>query len=280
MELYHDSQSKECRWPQGAVPAGTAVRLRLFVSWPARTVVLRTWNGHENAYPMKAAGLGTWEVTITTMAEPHTLWYDFHAEDERGRRLYCGNASDKLGGVGAIYQDPPPSFQITVYDPAFDTPDYLRHGIMYQIFPDRFHRSKPPVTRRTDCEVHENWDDTPLLYADMTEGDRQAVDFFGGDLQGIIAKLPYLKDLGVSVLYLNPIFRARSNHRYDTGDYHQVDPFLGTNADFEQLCREAGKLGMRVMLDGVFSHTGDDSLYFNRLGNYPSVGAYQSKHSK
>jgi len=280
MELYHDSQSKECRWPQGAVPAGTAVRLRLFVSWPARTVVLRTWNGHENAYPMKAAGLGTWEVTITTMAEPHTLWYDFHAEDERGRRLYCGNASDKLGGVGAIYQDPPPSFQITVYDPAFDTPDYLRHGIMYQIFPDRFHRSKPPVTQRTDCEVHENWDDTPLLYADMTEGDRQAVDFFGGDLQGIIAKLPYLKDLGVSVLYLNPIFRARSNHRYDTGDYHQVDPFLGTNADFEQLCREAGKLGMRVMLDGVFSHTGDDSLYFNRLGNYPSVGAYQSKHSK
>ena len=104
-------------------------------------------------------------------------------------------------------------------------------------------------------------------------------DFFGGNLNGIREKLPYLQQLGVSVVYLNPIFQAFSNHRYDTGDFKKIDPLLGTLEDFDALVRDAAAHGIRIILDGVFNHTGDDSLYFNKYGRYPSIGAYQSKES-
>ena len=104
-------------------------------------------------------------------------------------------------------------------------------------------------------------------------------DFFQGDLKGITMKLPYLKELGVTCIYLNPIFEAYSNHRYDTGDYEKIDPILGTEADFKELCSEAKQLGIRVINDGVFSHTGSDSKYFNREHRYPGNGAYNSKES-
>ena len=104
-------------------------------------------------------------------------------------------------------------------------------------------------------------------------------DYFGGDLRGIEEKLPYLKSLGVTCVYLNPIFEAHSNHRYNTADYSRIDPLLGTREDFESLCRAAKRHGIRILLDGVFSHTGSDSIYFNREGRYPNPGAYQSKES-
>ncbi len=281
MELYHHSRNPECRYPTGAAVTGAQVRMRLFSTADAKSATLRLWSGKTREHQMKPYGYRGWEVTIDLPEEPCTLWYDFRVEDERGRRFYCGNAHDKLGGRGATYLDPPPSFQITVYDPAFSPPEYLRNGIMYQIFPDRFARSKLPETTRTDVTLHTNWDDLPWVPYEILPGaDNQPVDFFGGDLEGIRQKLPYLKDMGVTILYLNPIFKARSNHRYDTGDYERIDPFLGTEEDFQQLCREAEAMGMRVMLDGVFSHTGEDSIYFNRYGTYKSLGAYQSKDSK
>ena len=281
MDLYHNSQSPECRLPLGAQPTGTEVRLRLYSAASAKRVTLRTWNGDTHEYPMRQVGVSGWETSILLPDAPCTLWYDFCAEDERGRRQYYGNAADRLGGVGSTYLDSPPSFQITVYDAAFDPPEYLRRGIMYQIFPDRFARSKPPQSDRTDLSLHHNWEDLPWVPYEILPGaDNQPVDFFGGDLQGIRDKLGYLKDLGISVLYLNPIFQARSNHRYDTGDYTKVDPMLGTNEAFTDLCREAQAQGIHVILDGVFSHTGEDSLYFNRYGRYPSRGAYQSRDSK
>ncbi|NLC31745.1 MAG: glycoside hydrolase family 13 protein [Clostridiales bacterium] len=279
MELYHNSQDLSCRAPLGALPFGSNVRLRLFVSGKAHQVTLRTWNGGEKTYPMIKCSLGCYEATVALDEHPHIFWYDFHAQDERGRRLYLGNAYDGLGGVGAVYQDTPPSFQITVYDPAWDTPHYLRQGIMYQIFPDRFYRSKMPVSNRDDVYLQEDWHALPFPYGDGKEGSNAAKDFFGGNLQGIILKLPYLKDLGISIIYLNPIFKARNNHRYDTGDYTQIDPLLGTQEDFNELCEKARDLGIRIMLDGVFSHTGDDSIYFNRYDNYPGTGAYGSKKS-
>ncbi len=281
MELYHHSQSLDCRAPAGAVPTGTTVRLRLYTTLEAKVATLRTWFGDTQEYPMTPYGYRGFEATIQVPKTPCTLWYDFRVEDGRGRRYYCGNAHDKLGGVGATYLDQPPSFQITVYDPAFDPPEYLRRGIMYQIFPDRFHRSRPPQSPRKDLTLNHDWEDLPWVPYEIIPGaDHQPVDFFGGDLEGIRQKLPYLKDLGITVLYLNPIFQARSNHRYDTGDYQKVDPMLGTLEDFTRLCREAEAMGIRVLLDGVFSHTGEDSIYFNRYGNYDSLGAYQSKKSR
>ena len=96
---------------------------------------------------------------------------------------------------------------------------------------------------------------------------------------GIEKKLPYLKELRISCLYLNPVFKAYSNHKYDTGDYKTIDPMFGNEKDFIRLCEAAKKLGIRIILDGVFNHTGSDSLYFNKNGTYDSVGAYQSQQS-
>jgi len=279
MDMFHDSRSPDCRAPVGALTTGQSVRLRLYVRGSAARVTLRLWNGGEELVAMKHQGLGVYEATIQAPETPGLWWYSFCLEDARGHRLYYGNARDELGGVGAVYQDPPPSYQITVYDPAFTPPKYLTDGIMYQIFPDRFHRSRPPVSKRKDLYLHENWDDLPLVGQDPRSGDHLAADFFGGDLEGIRQKLPYLKELGITLLYLNPIFKARSNHRYDTGDYHQIDPLLGDEDSLRKLCETAEEMGMRVMLDGVFSHTGEDSIYFNRYGRYDGLGASQSKDS-
>lgn len=279
MEMFHDSRLMQCRSPIGAVTQGSEVRLRLYIFGFASGVKLRIWNGGEKLIPMNDLGLGEYEAVIQVPQHPCLVWYDFQADDERGHRLYYGNARDRMGGTGAHYQDLPPSFQITVYDPAFSPPEYLRKGVMYQIFPDRYHRSRMPESVIRERILHENWYEEPLITADLRSGDNWALDFYGGNLDGIREKLPYLQELGVTILYLNPIFRARSNHRYDTGDYLQVDPLLGDEASLQHLCAEADKRGIRVMLDGVFSHTGEDSRYFNKYGNYPTLGAYQSKGS-
>jgi glycosidase len=170
-------------------------------------------------------------------------------------------------------------WQLTVCEADFRTPDCVKGGVFYQIFPDRF------------CEGVEN---KPMPFPDrIYRADKLAEpfwrpnetgghinqDYFGGDLRGIRSKLPYLHSLGVTFLYLNPIFEAHSNHRYNTADYLNVDPLLGTNEEFEQLCREAGRYGIGIILDGVFSHTGSDSLYFNREGRYGRGGAWRDEAS-
>ena len=164
------------------------------------------------------------------------------------------------------------SWQITVYEADFETPAPIKGKVFYQIFPDRF------------CEGVEN---KPMPFPDrLYQADKHAEpfwqpnevgghlneDYFGGDLKGIQMKLPYLREMGVDYLYLNPIFEAHSNHRYNTADYLNVDPLLGTNEDFETLCAEAKKYGIGIVLDGVFSHTGSDSRYFNREGRYGEGG--------
>ena len=171
------------------------------------------------------------------------------------------------------------SWQITVYEADFETPAPIKGKVFYQIFPDRF------------CEGVEN---KPMPFPDrLYQADKHAEpfwqpnevgghlneDYFGGDLKGIQMKLPYLREMGVDYLYLNPIFEAHSNHRYNTADYLNVDPLLGTNEDFETLCAEARKYGIGIVLDGVFSHTGSDSRYFNREGRYGEGGAYRDPNS-
>ena len=126
--------------------------------------------------------------------------------------------------------------------------------------------------------LHESWDDQPVFRPDE-DGQITNRDFFGGSLAGITEKLDYLQSLSVTTLYLNPIFEAASNHRYDTADYRAIDPLLGDEETFRTLCREAHKRGMRVMLDGVFNHTGSRSRYFNADGFYPELGAAQSQDS-
>lgn len=278
--LLHDSHNEFYRTPSGPAPAGSNVLLRLHCD-EATSVVLRTWMTEELCYTMLPTAEHVWEVAIPLPTTPGLFWYYFLIYRKDGRTIRYGNQPDKLGGVGVAYDHgEPESFQITLYDPAYKTPEAFHGANIYQIFPDRFrHAPTKAVDDRKDRYVHKNWDEELLGVGDLRGGKYQELDFYGGTLTGIQEKLPYLKDMGIDIIYLNPIFRARSNHRYDTGDYTQVDPLCGTNTEFTELCEAAKKVGIRVMLDGVFSHTGEDSVYFNHFGHYPTLGAYQGQSS-
>ena len=280
--IFHNSRDSFYRTPQGAGVCESVVNLRVRTDLRPREVVLRLWwEQAEKRLVMAQESEGVYHAMLTLPGHTGLLWYYFVLTGENGQVLYYGNAYDHLGGEGAIYSCEPPSFQITVYDARYQPPQWMREGVMYQIMVDRFCASRP-VSRRPAPEHghwHADWYEPPELVLDESDSARVCSDFYGGDLEGVRKKLGYLKRLGVSVIYFNPIFRAPSNHKYNTGDYMQIDPGFGTERDFTRLCQDAAQLGIRIMLDGVFSHTGSDSRYFNREGNYDSLGAYQSPKS-
>ncbi|MBQ1229743.1 MAG: glycoside hydrolase family 13 protein [Clostridia bacterium] len=170
-------------------------------------------------------------------------------------------------------------FRLLIHEADFHTPRWFRGGTMYHVFVDRFCRGEGKAELRSDATLNEDWENGVPQYA-QKPGEALANDvFFGGNLWGVTEKLDHLQELGVTVLYLSPIFEAYSNHRYDTGDYEKVDALLGGEEAFACLVREAHARGMKILLDGVFNHTGDDSRYFNRRGRYSELGAYQSAGS-
>ncbi len=170
-------------------------------------------------------------------------------------------------------------FRLLVYEKEYTTPDWFSGGVMYHIFLDRFCRGEGPATPHADAEIDPDWENGIPQYARIAGEPLSNNVFFGGNLWGVIEKLDYLSSLGVTVLYLSPLFRAYSNHRYDTGDYEEIDKLLGGEEAFDKLIAEAHARKIRIILDGVFNHTGDDSKYFNRRETYGTVGAYQSKAS-
>ena len=283
--LYHHSQQFFYRSVFGAAPTDAAVTLRLRSSCPKQIqrAVVRLWHSHTGEAKVPMAWDEESQAFTASLQMPKDcflLWYYFIFSGD-GYTLDYGNNPEQLGGEGMTYDHEPPSYQITVYDRRTKTPDWFKHAIVYQIFPDRFYRSsqgQSTLTGKTGAVIHSDWQDLPA-YWKKENGDIRYYDFFGGNLAGIQEKLSYLKDLGVTAIYLNPIFESASNHRYDTGDYHRVDPFLGTNEEFAAFCQTAKDMGIAVILDGVFSHTGADSIYFNRFHRYDSTGAYESKDS-
>lgn len=161
----------------------------------------------------------------------------------------------------------------------FEVSKWAQGAIMYHIFVDRYRRgSKELPEQMANRKVHKSWDEAPVLGPD--EDGMWNIDFYGGDLKGIEETLSYIKRLGVDIIYLSPIVRSQSNHRYDTADYFEVDPYAGTNESLKELCDSAHRKGMKVILDAVFNHTGNDSKYFNQYGNYDTLGAYQSEKSE
>ena len=286
-----NSHDEQFRCPQGAITIGDSITLRIFVSKAlfAYGVTLRLWFNNEekllamtrtNTFDHTPYGDFLEEYTINVSCETLGLtWYHFIVYTP-AKPLYCLNNQSMTGGEGEVeeYQDTTRSFQITVMQRDYKTPDWAKGAIMYQIFPDRFCRNSASGNL-TGRNFHENWYDSPEYRIDKNLGYYPANDFFGGNFKGIEDKLDYLKSLNVDVLYLNPIFKSYSNHRYDTGDYETVDPVLGTDEDFILLCKKAKEKGIRIILDGVFSHTGSDSRYFNRENSYNELGAYQSKNS-
>lgn len=285
-EIFYDSHLLSCRKPFGAVCAGEAVTFALDIDDCLNVSArLRLWiDGAETLVEGKRAGKA-FAFTFTP-AKTGLIWYYFIIDTANGKKWY-GVKNPGLGGVGALYDYAPPSWQLTVYERLFDTPKRFRGGLAYQIFPDRFARSERDDVSRYGYHLamgrplyrHENWDE-PVLHTPLPDRkDYDPCDFYGGDLAGIEGKLPYLKELGVTCIYLNPVFEAASNHRYNTADYMKVDPMLGGDQALASLARAAKEAGIELMLDGVFSHTGDDSVYFDRRGVYAGDGAYRSKNS-
>ncbi len=281
MKLEHNSHSAFYRSPFGSVACESEVTLSLAVAEvgiPESIKLVTSLGEHFMHYESTIAGSDIYSVKITMPSAPLKLYYYFRLETPDGT-LYYGNSDEAFGGIGRIWDNiPEKCYQITVYSADYKTPDWFKKSVCYQIFPDRFARSGDFLGDKSYAKKR-TWGDVPFYKREQFGNVYDCSDFFGGNLLGICEKLPYLADLGIGAIYLNPIFSAYSNHRYDTGDYEKIDPMLGTNADFERLCLEAEKLGIRIILDGVFNHTGSDSKYFNKNDTYSCVGAYQSKSS-
>ena len=270
--LLFDPRDERYKSPYGAVSAGTVVHFALrperaqafsravltarFESRANELVrIFLPWSGRDGERDVFAGSLPTGDYV-------GLIFYSFRLEGLDGRTRTLGE------------------YQLTVYDGCEQVPAWFGEGTCYQIFPDRFRRSRIPdpggmVGGRS---VHAAWQEEPEYRPDA-RGEVRNRDFFGGDLKGVLEQLPYLQSLGVETLYFNPIFEAAENHRYGTADYEHVDPMLGCDADFSALCRAAHARGMRVILDGVFNHTGFVSRYFNGDGFYPQPGAAQSQQS-
>lgn len=280
--ILFDSRDEFYRTPTGAVPAGTAVGLSLLIPRGECPTEVSVWFSEDGTPAREIPMLFTenirqyqrWSAEATPKT-PGVFWYTFRICTAREVRVY-GRDSRNEPVCG---RKDPAAWQITAYDPALSSPKGWEGGTFYQIFPDRFYRSGEQTKPKGKEYAKFRTPDELPTWKREENGDLDTTDFFGGNLKGIGEKLGYLADLGVTALYLNPIFEAHSNHRYDTGDYETIDPLLGTEEDFRALCTAAHARGIKVMLDGVFSHTGEDSIYFNKYATYPGTGAYQSKDS-
>jgi len=288
MNIEHNSQSLIYRTPFGSVTKNSKVTIRVALAdfgIPSHIRLVTEFKNeikvHNMAYVFSSLNSSIYETIIEVPEKTGLIFYYFDIGDN-DKSIYYGNNEECLGGMGKIYDNiPEKKFQITVYDENYKTPTWWKNSICYQIFPDRFAKSEESdvnLSKRQNI-IKRNWGDDPFYKPEQFGGKYLANDFFGGTLCGIEEKLPYLADLGISCIYLNPIFKAYSNHRYDTGNYKEIDPILGDDKDFIHLCKAAESYGIKVILDGVFNHTGSDSLYFNKNGNYDSLGAYQSKES-
>lgn len=283
MEYYpFDSRNTLYRSKIGALAAGETLRLRVLLHFDAHV---------HNVYLMIKNDMDA-DYTYIEMAPQETLenysFYDCEIQRDEGLYFYCFKYTSDYGdffitkqgtNLGVFSKDACIPWQLTVYEKDFQVPDWIKGGIIYQIFPDRFCDSGAAKTDiPSDRYINTDWFKEPE-YHQSSELCTLGNDYYGGDLKGIKEKLPYLKSLGVNCIYLNPIFEAHSNHRYNTADYMKIDAMLGSDKDLEKLCAEAKKLGIHIILDGVFSHTGDDSIYFNRKGRYGKGGAYNDENS-
>jgi glycosidase len=313
--LGHNSQDTLYRTPGGAVPAGTTVtlrfrtyhndvtgvRARLFdtaagaQSFKDMSLVASDVSCYDPSQPAETCDF--WQTTVSPPV-PTTLYYRFIVRDGTSTAYYADDSWQDGGWGTPTPNEIDNSYPITVYDPTFTPITWMKNAVIYQIFPDRFLNGRHnndaggseirygyPPSPLDKIQV-KSWGSLPEGYCvnyvnpatPCTEGPRGR-DYFGGDLKGVDQQLDYLKSLGVTVLYLNPIFDAASNHGYDTRDYLQINPLFGTQKDWDNLQKHATQLGMHIILDGVFNHVSSDSPYFDRYHHYAAVGACESVNS-
>ncbi len=290
MNIYHNSQQLKYRRPFGAVQVGTPIYLAIEAFGAKNVLLCMAKDGQEvESYPMERSENNPllFEVTIDMPEEAGLCWYYFQL-DLGSNRYYYGTGSDGLGGEGSLSNLKVSAFRITVYESS-PVPEWYKNGVVYQIFPDRFARgdnwydrirlsAHPDDWQGPSRIICQDWNDKPFYTKDST-GAVTRWPFFCGTLKGIREKLSYLETLGISIICLNPIFEATSNHRYDTADYMKIDTLLGDEDDFRLLCSKAKEHGIRIILDGVFNRTGRDSKYFDYFANYGGKGAYWDIYS-
>lgn len=289
LDIIHNSQELFYRNPFGAVECGNVIDIKIKINkkHEVKFIDLNFVDdkGKESVIEMKLKDeeddFYIYFAKLEIPKKEGLYWYNFKIQAD-DTVCYYGNNALMLGGEGEIFLTKPPlSYQVTAYKKDNTTVDWIKDGIIYQIFPDRFYNGNEDKTTLKpirDMIIRSDWNDTPK-YVKYDDGRIQFFDYFGGNLEGIIKKLPYLKELGVTIIYLNPIFEGSSNHKYDTGDYKKIDAMFGNEEKFIELCEKSKNQDIKIILDGVFSHTGSDSIYFNRYKKYDSIGAYQSKES-
>ena len=284
-QIHYNAWQLEFKRPFGALQAGNNVQFSVKVDCQSVTqVAVGVTKLDENTvfYPLtqdeNEPGRYTGEIKITTSGLYH---YYFRVRRENDAALYLGYLH---GGTGKETTDisKVEPFQLTCYDRQVPRPEWYRNAVFYQIFPDRFANGNPHGEidgKKPNTFLYATTADRPMYIYDENHKIARW-DFYGGNLRGIIAKLPYLKRLGVTALYLNPIFEASSNHRYDTNDYLKIDPMLGTEEDFKTLIMMLHENDMHLILDGVFNHVGKNSRYFNAGHLYgEQTGAANDKNS-
>ena len=281
MRILYDSKNTMFKNPFGTLVPGQECKLHVHVPASVRATSVTCELLHENHTAAQSFALskedtqGLYQIFggTLTLADPALYFYYFRVHTPEGTFRLFKQGEDTNMEAGDLWQ-------ISCVPASFHTPDWAKGAVIYQVFPDRFAKSG-------DCDltgklepytVHRDWNEE-VGWQPNEEGVILNNDFFGGNFRGITEKLPYIASLGTTILYLNPIGKAFSNHRYDTGDYKLPDPMLGTIEEFKVLCEEAHKLGMKVILDGVYSHTGSNSRYFNRDNAFEGIGAFQSKES-
>ena len=281
MRILYDSKLAIYKTPFGTLTPGQSCTLHIHI--PAQVgcthvTCILSHDGGSHAQDVllkRQRRKGPYEIFSGAFSIPAEglYFYYFYVHTQTGGFRLFKQGDDTNMEAGGLWQ-------ISCVPTDFHTPQWAKGATFYQIFPDRFHKSgKCDLTGKLEpYTVHRSWNDE-VQWKPNAQGMVLNNDFYGGNFRGIAEKLPYIAQLGTTAIYLNPICKAFSSHRYDTADYKTPDPMLGTQEDFAQLCQQAHELGMRVILDGVFSHTGSNSLYFNREGNFDSCGAYQSQQS-
>lgn len=285
IQAVHNSQSIEFRKPFGAVEVGEKVKISINVDKEIIVAIefiqsdgTRVNMGMQKEYLNN--GQFRYCVEIDTSDALGLLEYYFILIDGYDR-LYYGNNDEHLGGVGQLYNYNPVPYQITVYKKS-RIPNWYKEGVIYQILIDRFYNGNEDNTinsPKKNSFIYGRWDDNPMYIKDNF-GRIVRWDFYGGNLKGIVKKLDYIKSLGANIIQLTPIFKSPSCHKYDTADYEVVDEMFGTNDEFKELCEIAESKGIKIVLDVVLGYTSSDSKYFNKMGNYGGVGAYNSPNSK
>lgn len=281
MRILYDSKQAMYKTPFGTLVPNQTCTLHIHIPGTVqatRVTCILNHDGGSNAQNIQLTlqqRKGAYEIFGGDFSIPHTglYFYYFHIDTPNGGFRLFKQGDDTNMEAGDLWQ-------LSCVPADFKTPDWAKGATIYQIFPDRFYKSgECDLTGKLEpYTIHKSWYEE-VDWKPTAEGLVLNNDFYGGNFKGITEKMEYIASLGTTILYLNPICKSFSSHRYDTGDYKRPDPMLGTEADFSEMCRAAHERGIRVILDGVFSHTGSNSLYFNREGAFDSLGAYNAKES-